>query len=189
MARTTKRYVCQQCAASFTKWMGRCENCGAWNSLVEDAAKPEGKTIVARSQGKRLDAVKLADVAVDTVNDRLSTGMSDIDTVLGGGLMPGGVILVAGEPGIGKSTLLLQLSASVAHSVPVLYATGEESAGQVKMRAERLGAATTSDLSLISTTSADDIAALAQRQNTSTARGLAWTTTYLQPDRDHSLPP
>lgn len=159
MAKSTHRYVCQQCGASYSKWAGRCENCGSWNSLVEEAAAPSGKAVVSRSQGKPLAAEALTAVAVDRVTDRIATGMSDLDVVLGGGLMPGGVMLVAGEPGIGKSTLLLQVAANVARTRPVLYVTGEESAGQVKLRAMRLGAGEADALSLVSSTSADDIAA------------------------------
>lgn len=158
MAGKRSRYTCQQCAASFSKWSGRCDNCGAWNSLVE-SVKEEGKTVVARSNGKPLEVSSLGAIKTDKVSDRLATGMAGIDDVLGGGLMPGGVILVAGEPGIGKSTLLLQVASYTAQTQPVLYVTGEESAGQVKMRADRLGADADIRLDLVSSTSADDIAA------------------------------
>lgn len=159
MARSAHRYVCQQCGFTSSKWAGRCENCGSWNSFVEEAAAPTGKAVVSRSQGTKLKATPLDDVTVDSVTNRYSTGVSDLDMVLGGGLMPGGVMLVAGEPGIGKSTLLLQVAASVARDHETLYITGEESAGQVKLRAGRLGADSKSRLSLASTTSGDDIAA------------------------------
>ncbi len=159
MAKSTTKYQCQNCATRYSKWAGRCENCGAWNSLVEMADEPTGKTVLSKSQGKVLEAKTLSEVKIDAVSARYSTGIADIDTVLGGGIMPGGVMLVAGEPGIGKSTLLLQISAYVARSQPVLYVTGEESAGQVKLRASRLGADAQAYLSLISSTSADDIAA------------------------------
>ncbi|MBP7760462.1 DNA repair protein RadA [Candidatus Saccharibacteria bacterium] len=158
MTKLKTTYTCQLCGASYGKWAGRCENCGAWNSLVESAATPAGKTAVSRSQGKLLEAKRLDAVKIDSVKDRQSTGIADIDIVLGGGIMAGGVMLVAGEPGIGKSTLLLQIAAHVADTQPVLYVTGEESAGQVKLRANRLGASAAGQLSLISTTSADDIA-------------------------------
>lgn len=159
MARTAHTYVCQQCGYRASKWSGRCDNCGAWNSFVEEAAAPSGKAVVSRSKGVKLPTVSLKDVPLDMVSTRLSTGMTDLDTVLGGGLMPGGVMLVAGEPGIGKSTLLLQVAAHVALTQPILYVTGEESAGQVKLRAERLGASQSGHLSLASTISGDDIAA------------------------------
>ena len=159
MAKARSKFVCQQCGASFPKWTGRCDNCGAWNSLLESAPEIEGKSAVARSIGKALKPEKLAEVRVDGVTNRLLTGIADLDTVLGGGLMPGGVALVAGQPGIGKSTLLLQVAAAIARTHNVLYASGEESASQVKLRAERLGAKDSESLSLVSTTSADDVAA------------------------------
>ncbi len=159
MGKQSSRYQCQQCAASYTKWAGRCENCGAWNSLVESSVPVAGKSVVRRSEGKPLAVSELSDVKVDAVKDRMSTGIGDLDVVLGGGIMPGGVVLVAGEPGIGKSTLLLQVAAAIAHAENVLYVTGEESASQVKLRAARLGADDATKLALASTTSADDIAA------------------------------
>ncbi len=158
MAKSTTQYVCQQCGASYSKWAGKCENCGAWNSLLESAPVSSGKSAVARSRGKKLVVKKLKDVALDNVKDRLATGFSELDDVLGGGLMPGGVMLMAGQPGIGKSTLLLQVAAHVAAGKPVLYISGEESSGQIKLRAERLGAHKQDNLSLASSTSADDIA-------------------------------
>jgi DNA repair protein RadA/Sms len=138
MAKVRSRFVCQQCGASFPKWSGRCDNCGAWNSLLESAPAAEGKSVVSRSQGKSLAVERIRDVKLDQVSDRIGTGISDLDLVLGGGLMPGGVVLVAGQPGIGKSTLLMQVSAAVAAKNEVLYVSGEESASQVKLRAERL---------------------------------------------------
>ena len=159
MAKLSPRYVCQQCGETYRKWAGKCENCGAWNSLVEQAPTETGKSAVAKSSGKKLKAEKLKDVKLDSIKDRLPTGFSEIDGVLGGGLMPAGVTLIAGQPGIGKSTLLLQIAAFIADKKSVLYISGEESAGQIKLRAERLGANSKDALSLVSSTSADDIAA------------------------------
>ncbi len=159
MPKSTRQYVCQQCGTSYGKWSGRCENCGAWNSLIEEVRAAEGKAVVSRSRGTPLIGSILSQVEIDKVSDRLTTGDSELDDVLGGGLMPGGVVLVAGEPGIGKSTLLLQVATSVAKTNQALYVTGEESAGQVRLRAERLGASRKSGLALVSSTSADDIAA------------------------------
>lgn len=159
MAKPSHKYVCQQCASSYSKWAGRCENCGAWNSLIEEIVKVAGKAVVSRSNGKALASQVLNQVSIDKVTDRMTSGIVDLDMVLGGGLMPGGVMLVAGEPGIGKSTLLLQVANNVSETHSVLYVTGEESAGQVKLRAVRLGAKESSTLSLVSSTSADDIAA------------------------------
>ncbi len=159
MAKARTRYNCQQCNASYPKWSGRCENCGAWNSLVEQVPEAEGKSVVARSRGKVIAAELIGNVKLDKVSSRISTGIDDLDTVLGGGLIAGGVVLVAGQPGIGKSTILMQVANYVARQRKVLYASGEESASQVKLRAERLGAVGNNQLYLTATTSADDIAA------------------------------
>jgi DNA repair protein RadA/Sms len=158
MAKARSKYVCQQCAASFSKWSGRCDNCGAWNSLVEQAVSDGGKSAVAKSSGTVLKATSLNEVETESVTRRLKSGFDELDEVLGGGYMPGGVVLMAGQPGIGKSTLLLQSVAFVAESAPVLYVSGEESAGQIKLRAVRLGAHEGEQLALVSSTSADDIA-------------------------------
>lgn len=159
MAKLRTRFVCQQCGASYPKWTGKCENCGAWNSLLESAPEETGKSVVARSSGQQLKVERIKDVSVDSVSDRLQSGIGDLDAVLGGGLVPGGVVLVAGQPGIGKSTLLLQVAAAIAKNAEVLYVSGEESASQVKLRAERLGAKDSESFDLVSSTSADDAAA------------------------------
>lgn len=158
MAKTKSRFVCQQCGASFPKWAGRCDNCGAWNSLLETVPETTGKSAVARSVGQKIAARRIRDVKVDQVSTRIDTGIADLNQVLGGGLMPGGVTLIAGQPGIGKSTILMQLAAYISKDKSVLYASGEESASQVKLRAERLGAIGSDNLYLTSTTSADDVA-------------------------------
>lgn len=159
MAKAKTQFVCQQCGATFTKWTGRCENCGNWNTLVEQAVET-GKSAVARARqsGRELTVQRLDEIAASERNDRLSTGIHDLDVVLGGGILTGGVVLLAGQPGIGKSTLLLQVTATIAETVPVLYVSGEESASQVKLRAERLGASQRDQLSFAASTSADDIA-------------------------------
>lgn len=158
MAKSSSSFVCQQCGATRSKWSGRCDNCGAWNSFVEQVSEATGASVVYSSKGKvlkpqKIDAVKPSDEA-----GRIKTGMADINAVLGGGMVPASVVLVAGQPGIGKSTLLMQLAANVAKDMSVLYVSGEESAGQVKVRATRLGASH-ENLNLVSSTSADDIAA------------------------------
>ncbi len=156
--RTT--YICQQCGAKYPKWVGRCEECGEWNSLVEQAVE-QGSSAVARGggSGSVLTAQRMSDISADEAIVRLQTGFEELDMVLGGGILPGGVTLLAGQPGIGKSTLLLQLASHVSTSQPVLYASGEESASQVKLRAERLGAHKQDQLSFVASTSANDIAA------------------------------
>lgn len=161
MVKSKTQFVCQNCGANYPKWVGKCDNCGEWNTLVEQAADSIGKSVVARSSksGKVLDVQTLRSISSKESKQRLLTGFKDLDEVLGGGILPGSVILMAGQPGIGKSTLLLQVSANVARNEPVLYVSGEESAGQVKLRAERLGAEKSEQISFASSTSADDIAA------------------------------
>lgn len=154
----TVQFVCQQCGAIRPKWAGRCDNCGSWNSFVEQALETTGASVVASSKGTVLKTEAIADVAPSDQKGRIATGMPDVDTVLGGGIVPASVVLIAGQPGIGKSTLLMQLAFMVAKSESVLYISGEESAGQVKVRATRLGASH-ENLHLVSSTSADDIAA------------------------------
>lgn len=154
-------FVCQNCGANYPKWTGKCDNCGEWNTLVEQIPTSTGKSVVARSgnSGSVLKVQTMRSISSQESIKRLSTGFKDLDEVLGGGILPGGVILIAGQPGIGKSTLLLQVSAFIAKANSVLYASGEESAGQVKLRAERLGAEKSEQLSFVSSTSADNIAA------------------------------
>lgn len=133
-------YVCQQCAAQASRWAGRCAECGTWNSLVEtvEAAPVSANRSLASSLGHS-EPVPLNRLAAGRL-DRIILPISEINRVLGGGIVPGSVVLVGGDPGIGKSTLLLQVSASVAESVgPVLYVSGEESPEQIRLRAERLG--------------------------------------------------
>ena len=138
-------YVCQQCGASSPKWAGQCPSCAAWNTLVETAAAPRQPNRAASASAARAVAGAVAVVPIGEVESaeaaRLSSGIGEVDRVLGGGFVPGSIALFGGDPGIGKSTLLLQLAARLAragHSV--LYVTGEESAGQVRGRAERVGA-------------------------------------------------
>jgi len=129
-------FVCADCGAETLKWQGQCPQCSAWNSL-------EQRSVARRPvapPGSAPPATGLAELAADDVV-RLGTGMAELDTVLGGGLIPGSVTLLGGEPGIGKSTLLLQLANHVAASTPTLYLSAEESAAQIGVRARRLGVA------------------------------------------------
>ena len=161
MVKAKSRYVCQNCGASFVKWAGRCENCGEWNTLVEQAGvvETEAKTALARGKvsGKALEAVSINTIEPSDAGSRLATSFPDLDAVLGGGILLGSVNLLAGQPGIGKSTLLMQICAAVASNHSVLYVSGEESAGQVKLRAVRLGASSDT-LHFASSTSGNDIA-------------------------------
>lgn len=161
MAKARSQFVCQNCGASYPKWVGKCDNCGEWNTLVEQAASVSGNSAVARGahSGKVLQPQAMRSINAEDSIARMSTAIADLDVVLGGGILPGGVVLLAGQPGIGKSTLLLQVASNIAASQPVLYASGEESASQVKLRATRLGADAGDDLAFIASTSADDIAA------------------------------
>ena len=156
------QFVCQQCGAVYAKWVGQCSNCSAWNSLVEQVAADVGagaKSALAKGKasGKKLDYVKIATITPSDAKARLVTEFRDLNTVLGGGILMGSVSLLAGQPGMGKSTLLMQICAEVARTHNVLYVSGEESAGQVKLRAVRLGAES-DKLSFAASTSANDIA-------------------------------
>ena len=139
-------FVCQECGAQSPKWMGRCADCGAWNSLVEE--RPIDPSVGAASAGHRYAQMSVAGSAkpYDEVElataARISTGIDEFDRVLGGGIVPGSLILLGGEPGIGKSTLLLQAAAHLGQTAGrVLYASGEESEHQIKGRGDRLGVA------------------------------------------------
>jgi len=148
VARAESRFVCQTCGASYLRWEGQCRSCESWNTLVETIVRVPTKAEESRRAGRGAtragtpapDAVPLAQVAAPAV-PRTPTGLAELDRVLGGGLVAGSLVLVGGEPGVGKSTLLLQVAAGVARApeARVLYATGEESAAQVQLRASRLG--------------------------------------------------
>ena len=147
-------YVCANCGAESSSWSGRCFNCGEWNTLQEQIADVAQQV---KSGGLKLTTQNVTS-ALAKDHPRLVTGMGEVDTVLGGGIVSGSVNLIAGQPGIGKSTLLLQLAHELAKNHPVLYISGEESAHQIGLRAERLGT-TGNKLQLATSTSADDIAA------------------------------
>ena len=163
MAKNKSEFVCQQCGAVYKKWVGQCANCSSWNSLVEQVVSEGasgGKSAVAKGQasGKKLEFAKISSITPSDAKARLETQFSDLNTVLGGGILMGSVSLLAGQPGMGKSTLLMQICAEVSgagHNV--LYVSGEESAGQVKLRAVRLGAES-DKLNFAASTSANDIA-------------------------------
>ncbi|HEY1064096.1 MAG TPA: DNA repair protein RadA [Candidatus Saccharimonadales bacterium] len=149
------RYVCSNCGQPSTSWSGRCPHCGEWNTL-EEQIEPAALSAVAAS-GRVLVPQDIATVSKQA-ESRLVSGIGEVDAVLGGGVVPGSVTLLAGQPGIGKSTLLLQFAHALSKSASVLYVSGEESAHQVASRAKRLKAGS-NNLQLATSTSADDIAA------------------------------
>ncbi|HEV8216233.1 MAG TPA: ATPase domain-containing protein, partial [Gemmatimonadaceae bacterium] len=150
MAKTKTVYRCTECGAEYPRWQGRCETCGEWNTLVEEIVAP--KVAVSGGSSRRIAGARsLAEGGSVAATPRLrevngseakrwKTGIDEFDFVLGGGIVPGSMILIGGEPGIGKSTLLLQIAARLeSNGQSTLYASGEESPLQVKLRADRLG--------------------------------------------------
>jgi DNA repair protein RadA/Sms len=142
MAKSNVQYCCSECGAQFSKWMGQCGDCGAWNSLTEvvalNAAASRNKHVSGfAGEAGAMDIQRLADIKPEDVR-RTETGLTELDRVLGGGLVTGAVTLIGGDPGIGKSTLLLQTLVSLSSRLRTLYVTGEESLQQVSLRAHRL---------------------------------------------------
>ncbi len=134
-------YVCSECGAQSPKWAGQCADCAAWNTLQETVPAVAGNADArfagyAGDEGVRIR--RLSDVVAQRT-ERMPTGLPELDRVLGGGLVSGSVVLIGGDPGIGKSTLLIQALALLAESMPALYVSGEESAEQISLRAQRLG--------------------------------------------------
>ncbi len=156
MARAESRYVCGRCGTSHAKWSGRCDGCGEWNSLAEEAA-PKAVPKGLRSAGRSIELVGLRGAA--STPPRLITGIEELDRVLGGGLVEGSAILIGGDPGIGKSTLALQAAAALAaRGEAVAYVSGEESVDQIRLRAARLGLGA-APVQLAAATSVGDIIA------------------------------
>lgn len=152
MSKSTSVFICQQCGYNSPQWLGRCPNCQSWNSFVETALESKAGSKKTFSGSRLSERPKIiSDVQIKNIT-RFSTGLLELDRVLGGGIVPGSVILLAGDPGIGKSTLLLQVCAKLNG----LYISGEESVYQVKIRAERLGLKATR-MSLMSDTDTDNI--------------------------------
>ena len=159
MAKSKQIYVCQNCGTAAPKWQGQCTACGEWNTLVAEILTENPRKSTKGKHAQRDASASLA-VLAEAEPLRLSTGSGELDRVLGGGLVPGSVTLIGGDPGIGKSTLMLQAAAALNASGAVLYATGEESVQQVALRARRLGleAATAR---LLAETCVEDIVAAA----------------------------
>jgi DNA repair protein RadA/Sms len=155
--KTSSVFVCQQCGYQSPQFLGKCPNCESWNSLVETVSESRKQKVESRKGETK--PIKLSEIKATQTN-RISTGISELDLVLGGGLVPGMAVLLSGEPGIGKSTLLLQLAANWSNlsnlSNLVLYVAGEESASQIKIRAQRLGISG-ERLVILETTDVDEI--------------------------------
>ncbi len=154
MSRAPGQFVCQSCGAVHPKWTGRCDACGAWNTLLEEPSIDRPKGLAGRRGGKRLKTVALGAEAPPVV--RQTTGIGEFDRVTGGGLVPGSAVLIGGDPGIGKSTLLLQVAAAVSGGAKALYVSGEEAVDQIRLRASRLGLREAA-VDLAIATSVDDI--------------------------------
>ncbi len=160
------KYICQQCGYESTGWMGKCPECNSWNSLVETVVSTNSKSPSRSSKSRSLSSVVSKPVNLSDIKSleisRISTKISELDRVLGGGLVPGQVVLIAGEPGIGKSTLLTQLSDTIGN---VLYVCGEESPSQIAVRAKRMNVKA-KDIQLLENTDVDSVVeAISQTQN------------------------
>ena len=133
-------YICEECGYESAKWMGQCPNCRKWNTLTEEVIAPV-KTGISAVGGKSIaKAQPIGDISFENEH-RYKTGITELDRVLGGGIVKGSVALISGDPGIGKSTILLQVCKNIDKDIRVLYVSGEESAVQLKLRANRLGVA------------------------------------------------
>lgn len=159
MARNSETFVCQSCGAIYGKWAGRCEACGEWNTIEQEVSEagPPGSLggSTAKTKGKKLEFTTLAGGAEEI--PRLETGNAEFDRACGGGLVPGSALLIGGDPGVGKSTLLLQIAAGLTKGgASVAYISGEEATGQIRLRAKRLGVEKTS-VHLASATALRDI--------------------------------
>jgi DNA repair protein RadA/Sms len=161
MSKVITKYTCQSCGYVSPRWIGKCPNCGEWNSFIEEVAKPIKLT-------RKPDNVesKLMPVALDSIEredvPRIQTGIEEVDRVLGGGIVPGSLILLGGDPGIGKSTLMMQLALQLTDKI-TLYVTGEESVRQIKIRADRLQEKHTSNIALLAETNLDLIIDVIER--------------------------
>ena len=154
MAKKSAVFACQSCGATYRKWQGQCDGCSGWNSITQEATADNTPKGLGAGRGSRIDFVPLDGESVRP--PRLTTGLAEFDRVTGGGLVPGSALLVGGDPGIGKSTILLQVAAAISRSASCAYISGEEAVDQVRMRAERLGLAS-SPVQLAAATSVRDI--------------------------------
>jgi DNA repair protein RadA/Sms len=160
MAKSAARYVCQECGASYRRWMGRCESCGGWNTVIEEAPREAAPKGLSGGGGHALAFARLD--GPEAQAPRRVSGIAEFDRVTGGGLVPATAVLIGGDPGIGKSTLLLQVVARFAEGARCAYITGEEAIDQVRLRAARMGLAT-APVELAAATSIRDILASLDR--------------------------
>ncbi len=163
MAKTSSQFACQSCGTIHSKWSGRCDNCGEWNSIIEEATEAPA----SGAKGKALPKGRVSKLyglqGEMAAPPRIETGITELDRVAGGGFVPGSAVLIGGDPGIGKSTLLLQALASLARKGQrVIYVSGEEAIAQVRMRALRLGLADSPVLLASETNTSDIIATMAE---------------------------
>ena len=164
MTKKKTTYVCLECGASFPTWSGKCSSCGSWNTLVEEKIEKKKKNFSPPKIYERPQPIK--NIKKEDSLKRISTGIPSLDEALGGGIVKGQVLLVSGEPGIGKSTLLLQISSNIAKERKVLYITGEESAQQVYIRGERINALS-ENLFVFSETNLETILSVIENENPS----------------------
>jgi DNA repair protein RadA/Sms len=160
MAKSKEVFICQNCGASSPKWQGQCPGCAEWNTLIAEVSRSSARRSAGASRASTIDLSASLAAAAVAEQPRIATGSIELDRVLGGGLVSGSVTLIGGDPGIGKSTLMLQAAASIERSGPVLYATGEESVKQVALRARRLGLES-SAARLVAATGVEEIVAAA----------------------------
>ena len=139
VARNLNTYICQKCGAAHLKWTGQCDKCGTWNSLLEEKGQENTPKGLGIKKGKIIDFVGLS--GTEQKQKRRISQIKEFDRVTGGGLVPGSAILVGGDPGIGKSTLLMQVAAAMAKNFKCAYISGEEAIDQLRLRASRLGLA------------------------------------------------
>ena len=137
MAKSNTVFTCQSCGATYRKWQGQCDSCGAWNAITEDVVTDTTPKGLGAGKGRNIEFVPLDGASKSA--PRLVTGVAEFDRVTGGGLVPGSAILVGGDPGIGKSTILLQVAGAISQKTACAYISGEEAVDQVRMRADRLG--------------------------------------------------
>jgi len=183
MAKARRTYVCQNCGVESAKWVGKCPSCQEWNTYREEIVSPEPKNVSLSATGEKATP-RLIDDITGTTYKRISTGQGEFDRILGGGMVPGSIILLGGEPGIGKSTLALQVALKI-ENIKTLYVSGEESGHQIKLRAERLGIKK-SNCYILSETSLENI--LNQANHTSPGLLVIDSIQTLHTDKIESSP-